>query len=272
MEKKLFMIRSNINNKTKLYISISLHPGNKGAKFFNYLFQIKKKNAVYLPLKLKNIKNIKNIINELNIAGCSVSMPFKKKILKYVDKKDKIVKVTNCANTILKKNKQLIAFNFDYMGIKKVLDGLKILNKDKILILGNGAMAMNTIYYLQSKKFENIYVCSRKNIKIKGVKLFGWRYRNKVNSDVIINCTPIGMPHINKLPINIKKLVNLKYIIDYTINNSSNLKKTCEKYKLKYIGGDLINFYQACFQASVYLGKNLTINQIKKLKKKFRIF
>lgn len=264
-------MRSTINNKTKLFISISKHPGNKGANFFNYLFKLKNKNAVYIPLKLNNLKNFKNIINELNIVGCSVSMPFKKQILKYIDKKDKIVKITKCANTILKKNKKLIAFNFDYMGIKKVLDKLKILKKDKILILGNGAMAMNTISYLQSKKIENITVCSRKYVKIKGIKLLSWKYRNNVVSDVMINCTPIGMHHLNKLPINLKRLVNFKYVIDYTLNNSSNLKKTCKKYKLNYVGGDLINFYQACFQANIYLGKNLTNGLVNKLKKKFKI-
>lgn len=265
------MIKSNINNKTKLFVSISQHPGNKGANFFNYLFETININAVYIPIKLKNIKNIKNIINELNIFGCSVSMPFKKKILKYVNKKDKIVKKTNCANTILKKNKNLLAFNCDYMGIKKVLDNLDITKTDNILILGNGAMAINTISYLQSKKFKNINVCSRKHIKIRGVKLFSWKNRNKIDSNIMINCTPIGMSHINKLPINIKKIDNFKYIVDYTINNSSKLKKICEKHGLNYISGDLINFYQACFQANIYLGKNLSNNQVIKLKKKFKI-
>ena len=89
-----------INNKTKLFLSISSTPGNTGAKFHNFYYKKYNFNNVYIPLKLKNLSKIKFLKDSNTIGGFSVSMPFKQKILKYIDKIDNISKRTKSVNTV----------------------------------------------------------------------------------------------------------------------------------------------------------------------------
>ena len=267
-------MKFDINNKTKIFISISHHPGNKGTNFFNYLFKTHRLNAIYFPVKLHSLKMFKNIFHSLNLSGCSVSMPFKTQILNHIDVSDKIVKKTYCANTIIKKNEKLCAFNCDYYGIEKVFKILKIDKTYKVLILGNGAMARNTLYYLNKINTKNIFVCARKmknNFKINKKNFFKWTEIPNIKADLIVNATPMGMPHLNKSPILKKHISNFKIIIDYTINKNSKIKYLAKASGVKYIDGDIINFYQACNQANIYLKRRLDEKTVNDLKKKFKI-
>jgi len=81
-----------VNNKTKLYVSISKNPGNTGARLHNNFFKHIKKNKLYLPLKIENLKNFIKFAKDTNIQGISISAPFKKAILKYLDKRIKLLK------------------------------------------------------------------------------------------------------------------------------------------------------------------------------------
>ena len=75
------------SNLTKLCISIS-QDQNIRIKFHNTAYKLMNLNYLYIPLKFENLNNLKLILNKFNIHGCSVSMPFYEKVLKYLDKKD----------------------------------------------------------------------------------------------------------------------------------------------------------------------------------------
>ena len=92
------------NNKTKKYISISSNPGNTGSYFHNTLFKKFNLNNVYIPCKITKLDSVKNFLLNFQISGCSVSMPFKERVTKFLDQKDKTVKITNNTNTILGEN------------------------------------------------------------------------------------------------------------------------------------------------------------------------
>ena len=72
-----------MNKDTKIFFSFSKFPGNSGAKFHNLGYKLKNFNAVYLPQQADNIKNKILLRNKIkNFQGFSLSMPFKKKIIK----------------------------------------------------------------------------------------------------------------------------------------------------------------------------------------------
>jgi len=62
-------------------------------------------------------------------------MPYKEEIIKYVVKKDTSVQVTQNANTIILKKKKLVAFNTDFLAVKKI--SKKIISNN-IIIIGAG--------------------------------------------------------------------------------------------------------------------------------------
>ena len=61
-------------------------------------------------------------------------MPFKEKIIKFLDLKDRSTIKTNVANTLICKKGIIKGYNTDYYAIKKI----KLSKYDSILLLGNG--------------------------------------------------------------------------------------------------------------------------------------
>ena len=108
-----------------------------------------KLNYVYKALKVQNLGKTISSLRELNIKGCSVSMPFKERVIRYLDKLDPLVKKTGAVNTILNKNKKLIGFNTDINGAAKALEYLNIKSNDTILILGAGGVSRAIIIALR---------------------------------------------------------------------------------------------------------------------------
>ena len=70
----------------------------------------------------KNLRNVVNILKkDHNFMGSAVTIPYKEKIIKYLDKIDSNCKKIGSINTILKKGNKLIGFNTDYLACKKSL-------------------------------------------------------------------------------------------------------------------------------------------------------
>lgn len=258
------------NNRSKLYISISSNPGNTGSYFHNTLFKKFNLNNIYIPCKIKNANIIKKVLLNFQISGCSVSMPFKKKITKFLDKKDKTVKITSNTNTILLRKNKLIGFNTDYIASKMILK--KIVVKKNILLLGDGAVAKTIYIALKNLKFNNVYLCSRKkrynDWKLtKNTKILHWNDRENHISNFLINATPIGMKKKDNFPISENKVKLFKIIFDLVINDKNILKKYADKYKIKYIGGKEFSFYQAYEQFKIYTNMNISRNKVKKILK-----
>ena len=108
-----------INNKTKIYISISKFPGSTGSLLHNTGYKILNLNCIYVPLKCENYKDLGLFINNLNFKGISVSMPYKSKVIKFLDQLDISSKKTGVANTILRNKNKLKGFNTDFLALKK---------------------------------------------------------------------------------------------------------------------------------------------------------
>ncbi len=252
-----------INNKTKLFLSISSTPGNTGAKFHNFYYKKYNFNNVYIPLKLKNLSKIKFLKDSNTIGGFSVSMPFKQKILKYIDKIDNISKRTKSVNTVKIINNKFHGFNTDYTGVKELFKKYKINNKKKVLLLGNGGMANTIRILLKDLNFKKINFSSRNKKKynkwnIAKENIINWEDRGLIkNYDLLINATPLGMWNKNILPVSLKSIQNFKIILDCAVNDSSKLKYYAKRLKKIYILGSELSKYQARYQFEIYTGKKI---------------
>ena len=99
------------DKNTTFFFSVSNNPTNKGAIFYNKLFQNKKKKFIYIPICIKNYFFFKRFINFLKIGiikvgGMSVSMPLKTYAEKIANRKHKSVILSNNANTLIFKKKK----------------------------------------------------------------------------------------------------------------------------------------------------------------------
>ncbi len=262
------------NKNTKIFISMAINPGNTGANLHNSLFKILKLNCIYLPLKVSSLSQAKKILLNFNFNGCSLSMPYKEKLIKYLDHVDLNSKKIGSINTVLKKNNKLLGYNTDYYASKEILKKYKIKKKSNILILGCGGVGKAILQSVIDLKFSNIFLSLRnKNNfnKIKNKKkitFVPWKDRHKIKSEVIINATPLGMfgKFANKTPLKVSKKYLPKVIFDLPINHKGNLLYNfAKKNKIKYISGLEGSYYQGIKQFEIYNNLNLDRKILKKI-------
>ncbi len=258
-----------INNKTKIYISISKFPGSTGSLLHNTGYKILNLNCIYVPLKCENYNDLELFINNLNFKGISVSMPYKSKVIKFLDQLDISSKKTGVANTILRNKNKLKGFNTDFLALRKILKKKKYKIKD-CLLLGNGATSRTSYEVLKELKIKKIYLSSRNKKKYKSWnirksdKVFNWERRNPIKSDLLINCTPLGMINLNVSPKKILSKDQHKYIIDFPINKFNKLSNLARKFRINYVSGIEISFHQGFEQFRIYTNKKISENKLKK--------
>jgi len=174
-------------------MSAARSPGNFGAAIYNQLFKIHNINAVYLPRKIINAASLIAAIKTLDIKGCSVTMPLKSKVIKYLHKLDRIAEKTGSVNTIVNSHDMLSGYNTDYYGALDVISPLK---PRSALIYGAGSVSGSVILALKDSLCRKIMIVARRAAKARELSgKFNVKYIDKVKSvnqhfDLLINTTP----------------------------------------------------------------------------------
>ena len=123
----------------------------------NYWYEKYKINADYNLIEVKE-NNLKKIIDKLRgkeLDGINVTLPFKQKIIPYIDQIVNDAKATNSVNTIfLDKNNTIIGENTDVFGLQAAY--LKeINNSDKKKSFSNWSGWSFSIGYFLITKIKN---------------------------------------------------------------------------------------------------------------------
>ena len=187
-----------IGNPVKHSLSPWLH---------NYWFEKYQIEANYSLLEIQENqieKTIDNIRNK-KLNGVNVTLPFKQKVIPFVDKLSSSARDSNSVNTILLDSEEkIVGENTDIYGL---LSGYfkKIINKPanlKALIIGAGGVAPSVFVALKQSSITNITVINRtyeKSIFLKkkfpDLKLLQWsKIQDAIkNFDIIINATSLGL-------------------------------------------------------------------------------
>ena len=209
MNKKInYFLNNKIYCDTKKYsliIGLSPSTGARSPKLWNKVYKKLKINCKMYPADVssRNLSDVISIIKrDSSFVGSAVTMPYKEKILKYLDKIDPNCKKIGSINTIIKKGNNLIGFNTDYLACKKSLNKFK--RKRNVVILGAGGVGKSAlISALEIFKNQKIFIYNRNYKKLLN---FTSRLKNKnikelENSnlifklpkvDLIVNATSVG--------------------------------------------------------------------------------
>ncbi|XBT18441.1 MAG: shikimate dehydrogenase family protein [Candidatus Shikimatogenerans sp. Tduv] len=215
--------------------------------FRNFFIKNNIKNIKYYIFNIKNIKKFFNIKKKINnFKGLNITIPYKKKIIKYLYKINITAKKIKSINLIKIVNNKLIGYNTDYYGFFKSLYIKK--KYKKVLILGGSGGVGNSIIYILNKLNLNYNIITRKFINNKIYKLYNNLKKKDFNNSIIINCTPIGtFPFIDKKPyIKYCYLNNNNYLYDLIYNPLlTNFLKEGLKKKCYIQNGIKMLFFQA---------------------------
>jgi len=243
--KKFFVIGNPINHS----LSPELH---------NFWLKENGINGSYGKIKLEE-GDLKNFIQKLRkdeIHGINVTIPFKNKVIKYLDKSSLEAEKTGSVNTIYKNNQDIIGHNTDVAGFELGLRHSKInvLGKSTFII-GAGGVVSSIIYSLLNMGCKKIMLTNRtieKTEKIKKIfkeiKIIKWG--EIPNFDIVINATSVGLKGDTlKLDFDVKN--KIFYDVIYNPKETEFLKNAKMKGN-KIENGKLMFIYQANQSFSIW--------------------
>ena len=186
-------------------------------------------DATYDKIKLKDheIKNFIQDIKKQRIAGCNVTVPFKKTVIPFLDKLSPDAEQTQSVNTITFDNGNLVGHNTDIAGFGAAIKKLNFnIDGKKILILGAGGVVPSIIFALKNMPVQDITISNRtrekaENLRVlfENLKILEWGNLNDCH--VIINATSLGLNNetIN-LDFSSSRNVKLFYDVIYNPNET----------------------------------------------------
>ena len=181
----------------------------------NELFRHNNINATYelLDILENEIPEYLNKFKEGIYQGYNVTIPYKEKVIPYLDGLTDAANIIGAVNVIYYRDGKLIGDNSDFYGFILQLEYQKIDVKNKnVYVLGNGGAAKAIIYALKLIN-ANVTVVSRRS---------GFSYDDLANLskiDVLINTTPVGMyPNVELSPVSEDVINKTEICIDIIFN------------------------------------------------------
>ena len=173
--------------------------------YFNEKFTSEMIEAEYMNFEIPDINNFPEIIQaNPNLHGLNVTIPYKEKVIPYLDELDKQTAAIGAVNVIkIIRNKggkpKLIGYNSDIIGFTQSIQPLLQSHHKKALILGTGGASKAVFHGLKNLGIEAKFVSRTAR--------FGMLTYEELNAEiikeytVIVNCTPVGMyPKVDACP------------------------------------------------------------------------
>ena len=152
----------------------------------------------------KELPGIIKKIKQEDYSGINVTLPFKQKIINYIDKIVNDAELTGSVNTILlDNNKTVIGENTDVYGLQAAyLKEIEHSSNKTALIIGAGGVSPSVILSIRKSGIQNISITNRTNEKCIFLKkkfnflnIISWQdLKSEIgNFDIIINATSLGL-------------------------------------------------------------------------------
>ena len=173
---------------------------SKSPYIFHLLFDAVNLEYSYERLLLNSADEIPSLFKN-GYAGINITAPFKQSVIPFLDSLSDDAKRIGSVNTVILKDKKLIGYNTDYLGVIHSFEnfGINLIDK-KCLILGAGGAARAAIYGMKLRN-SKIQLYNRNNDKAnKLAKEFDieviteQELQNAVsNADILIDTLPAGI-------------------------------------------------------------------------------
>jgi 3-dehydroquinate dehydratase/shikimate dehydrogenase len=171
----------------------------------NRAFQLRRMDAVYLPFLVSppHLRDFFSTAGRLPLAGFSVTIPHKQKIVRYLDVVDPLARRIGAVNTVWRKAGKWRGANTDVAGITGPLARFLKLRNASVLVVGNGGAARGAAFALADagakialtgRNFDRV----RSLAKVCGATALPREQLHSCHFDAVVHATPLGMyPHVS---------------------------------------------------------------------------
>ena len=157
------------------------------------------------------------------LVGLNVTIPYKEKVMEYLDEIDEVAKEVGAVNTIKITNGKLKGYNTDVYGFQRSMTEFLFENRSsfsnlKAIVLGTGGASKAVCYVLNRLNIKYLTVS-------RSLEKGDLRYEDLTNEHLeefplFINTTPLGMsPYVEERPrIPYKAITDKNFLIDLIYN------------------------------------------------------
>lgn len=173
--------------------------------FFNEKFASENIDAQYVNFEIPAIEDFPKIVaTNPELYGLNVTIPYKEKVISYLDQVDPVAASIGAVNVIkierAKGKTHLTGYNSDVIGFTRSIESLLESYHKKALILGTGGSSKAVRYGLKQLGLETLFV-SRSRHNDQTITYAEITPEIMEEYKVIVNCTPVGMyPQADQCP------------------------------------------------------------------------
>jgi 3-dehydroquinate dehydratase/shikimate dehydrogenase len=270
-----------INAETEVYgvigdpVAQSLSPAIHNAAFRHLGM-----NKVLVPFLIPagTLEDSLKELDWLGVKAYSVTIPHKEAVVPLLAQKDGAVEKTGSCNTVVIKDGAKIGHNTDYRAAMDSLEDAlggrtddeesSPLFEKQVLLLGAGGVARAIAFGL-SRRNASVTVTNRHDERANalaeevGCRTINWGQRASTLSDIIINCTPVGMhPNVDDTPVGPAAFQRNNMVAFDTVYHPENtmfLKLARERGCTTVSGVDMF-IGQAAHQFKLYTGQDAPLD------------
>ncbi len=246
------------------------------------LFELKNREFSYelTESKPEELEQTAAYLNSL--AGYNITIPYKKDIIKYIDKLDSSAARYNSVNCVDIKNGVKVGYNTDCMGFLRSIEAMQVELNGKVLLIGCGGVgrmmaieaalagAELTIAVLESDlplavQARKDIIDMKHNAKVEIV--LNTAIDTSKRYDLLMNATPVGMyPKTEACPVTDEVIAASGAVFDVIYNPGMTvlLKKAFEMGK-KFSNGMSMLVWQAVKAHEIWDGDTYTDDEVEEI-------
>lgn len=224
-----------------------------------------------------NFADEMKMLREKQLNGFNITVPYKEKILDYLDEMDEQASQIGAVNTVLCKNDKWIGYNTDGIGyIRSLLQQFPQLETNKeanILLLGAGGAAKGIYYALMKHGFKFVTIANRTLDKVEKIidnnpnsKALSLQEAENslMNFDVIIQTTSVGMkPETDRMIIELNNLREGTIVSDIVYQPLlTKFLRTAKSMNAHIHFGHTMLLYQAQYAFEIWTGVRPEMNEL----------
>jgi 3-dehydroquinate dehydratase / shikimate dehydrogenase len=172
----------------------------------NAAFRAANLDAVYLPLAAADYEDFTTFANALNLAGASITAPFKVTAFEQADECDPVSRRIQSVNTLRRVDAKWLGCNTDIAGFLSPLESATRPAGKRATILGAGGAARSVAVALAAAGAK-VTLCARRSAPaqaiaaLTGATIGEWPPPAR-SWDVLVNATPVGTtPNLQQSPL-----------------------------------------------------------------------
>ncbi len=245
----------------------------------NKAFEYLDFNYIYLPFPVEenNLKGALKALPALGIVGVNVTLPYKEKVLEYLDEVTEEAELTGAVNTILVRDNRLIGYNTDGEGfVISLKKGTGTDPKGKrVVIIGAGGagravsiqlakegvkkIALSDIVFDKAQDLASHIEENISNVEVTALREEGLEKEIR-EADILINATPVGIKPDDPPPIDPKLLHPNLLVYDLIYNPpKTRLLSEAEEIGAKTLNGMGMLLYQGALAFTIWTSREAPI-------------